>query len=184
MLADADAGKRVTIRGRGTSVVIEGDRTRFLSHLTGGRRVLAEAVRLKRNGEDDAAVAAYLRGHQADLPSVIDAADVARLRGAGAGKTVMGYLVSVAAVDIGLTGEGSAVAANAPIEPAELEAPPYAMPYGYPVYSSPPFGFRHHHLRPHGAFPIRPIPQRPVSPSLTFPHAPAMRGSVSRFPIQ
>jgi hypothetical protein len=142
---------------------------------------------LKRQGEDDAAIIAYLRGHQTDLPSVIDAADIARLRRAGAGKGVFSYLVGVAAVDIGPTGEGGAPPEVSSVEPMDFEsAPPYPMSYGYPAYSSVPYGFGHH-LRPRGMFshhPIRPIPQRPISPRLTFPRFPSMRGELPRFPVQ
>ncbi len=181
LLADSNARSRVTIRGRGTNVVIEGDRASFPSRLNAGGRLLAEAVRLKRKGEDDAAVIAYLRGHQGDIPSVIGAADVARLRRAGAGKGLVSYLLSVAAMDIGPTGEGSPLASNEPVYPMEAESPPYALPYGYPIYSSAPFG-RQHHFRSHAGFPLRPIPHRPM-----MPRPPARLpsiGGIPRFPLQ
>ena len=104
--AAPDARAGVTIRGRGNSVVVEGDAARFTRRTALRHEVLSEAARLKQRGADDVLVVGYLRAHQADLPSIIEAGDIARLRRAGAGKSVFGYLISVAAVDIGPTGEG------------------------------------------------------------------------------
>jgi hypothetical protein len=122
-------------------------------------------------------VIAYLRAHETQLPPVIEAADVRRLRKAGAGKSDVAYLATVAAVDVGETGEGREPAvSNAPLPETEPETPFYGMPYGYPVaggYAAPhparrgvhgfsqrriPFSHRLPVLR--GSFPGRTMPGR------------------------
>lgn len=177
---------RVTIRGTGSNVAIE--RTQAPARRRSSENgalpagVLGDAARLKAKGADDATVLAYLRAHEADLPSVIDADDVRQLRKAGAGKSVVSYLATVAAVDIGETGEGrEAVASNAPPPASDIDAP-YGGPYGYPLvggYAAPypgRFGTR-------GFFPPRrivfrggpPISRRVFPPRFVAPRRPVPR---------
>jgi hypothetical protein len=172
--AEPDATARITIRSRGADVVIEGDRAAFPRPLADvGRTTLAEAVRLKRKGEEDAAVIAYLRTRRADLPAIIAAGDVPRLRGAGAGRSVVAYLASVAAVDVGPTGEGRESVAGESSALTDLEGPSGAVAYaigGYPAYFAAPDGFRPP-PRLRRAFEgrhARPLPSRRTMPRATL----------------
>jgi hypothetical protein len=171
--ADALPRERVTIRGTGSGVAIERTTTSaprkraFFATAT----ALDEAIRAKARGASDGVVIAYLRAHQSDLPPVIEAQDVQQLRKAGAGKSVIAYLATVSALDVGPTGEGREPSAGpAPGFGSEAEsaadsgayAEPYPYAYGmvggyaapYPVVGRPSrgrFGF-------HGDFASR----RPV----------------------
>ena len=127
---------RVTIRGTGSDVVIE------RSAAAGTKRVppaaalsagpLGEAIRLKTQGAGDAAVIAYLQAHEAELPPVVDSEDLKQLRKAGAGKSVVAYLATAAAVDIGETGEGHEAAVSAESSsPIGMEPSPYGMSDAY-----------------------------------------------------
>jgi hypothetical protein len=143
VLADSPPRTRVTIRGSGTSIAIERSKARSesvarrppLSEEQAG--VIREAIRLKAAGAADASVLAYLRAHQAALPPIVDAEDSRRLRRAGAGKAVFAYLATVAAVEIGETGEGREPAASSEAAAAyDSGAPAYDANYGYPYYGN------------------------------------------------
>ncbi len=182
--SDAPSRTRVTIRGTGNNVAIErtqasGRRVSGESRLPPGP--LGEAIRLKREGADDAGVIAYLRFHAADLAPVIEAAQVRLLRNAGAGKSVTNFLATVSAVDLGPMGEGHETVVYAEPPPAsEIGMPAYGMSYGYgPTggfgYAAVPSRGGHRHF-PH----IRPMGFRFPTPRFrpTF----ATRAAVGRFP--
>ena len=138
-LADTVARTRVTIRGTGSNVTIEETKTPVRRPVFEQRAVshdaLADAIQLKAEGVSDGMLVAYLRAHEAELPPVIEAAAMARLRSAGAGKSVAAYLVTVAAVDIGETGEGWGPAASSSYAPeTESGTPAYDASSGYPFY--------------------------------------------------
>ncbi len=143
--ADTQARTRVTIRGTGSNITIQETqapaRRPFFEKSSFPSGAIGEAVRLKTEGADDVRVMAYLRAHQGQLPPVIEAADVRQLRKAGAGRSVVAYLATVAAVDVGETGEGhEPVVSSAPLPGTEAETLFYGMPYGYPVtggYAAP-----------------------------------------------
>jgi hypothetical protein len=152
---------RVTIHGTGSSLTIDRDQTPVRRHSfptsPPPSGVLADALRLKAAGADDATLTAYLFAHQAELPPIIDAADVRRLRKAGAGKTVVAFLATVAAVDIGETGEGrEPVSSNASLAPVS-GAPMYDAPFFYPAAAGYPVPhiarFRHRGVPPHRMHP-------------------------------
>jgi hypothetical protein len=151
--SDSPTRTRVTIRGTGSSVAIErtqasGRRVSGESRLPPGP--LGEAVRLKREGADDAGVIAYLRFHAADLPPVIEAAEVRLLRNAGAGKSLTNFLATVSAVDLGPMGEGHVTVVYAEPPPApEIGSYGYgpAGGFGYAAVS-PRVGHRPPHFRP------------------------------------
>jgi len=181
--SDSQSRTRVTIRGAGNNVAIErtqasGRRVSGDSRLPPGP--LGEAIRLTREGTDDAGVIAYLRFHGADLPPVIEASDVRLLRKAGAGKAVTNFLATVSAVDLGPMGEGHQMVVYAEPPPAsEIGMPAYGMSYGYgPTggfgYAAAPRG-GHRHF-PH----VRPMNLRFPTPRFrpTF----ATRAAVGRFP--
>jgi hypothetical protein len=133
---DTPGRTRVTIRGTGNDVVIERSAASATKRLPQATALpagpLGEAIRMKSQGAGDAAVIAYLRAHEAELPAVVDSEDVKQLRKAGAGKSVVAYLATAAAVDIGETGEGheAAVSAERP-SPIGLESSSYGMSDGY-----------------------------------------------------
>lgn len=150
---DVRSRTRITIRGTGAGVAIERSQepARGLARevrLPPGP--LGDAIAMKLEGADDAMVIALLRRRQADLPPVIEAADVKLLRQAGAGKAVTQFLASLSAVDLGPMGEGhETVYVTAPVPPVEMEGPSYgyAVPsvYGY----IPPIRHHHMHRFPH-----------------------------------
>jgi hypothetical protein len=180
---DLPSRTRVTIRGTGNSVAIErtpasGRRVSRESRLPPGP--LGEAIRLKREGADDAGVIAYLRFHAADLAPVIEAGQVKLLRDAGAGKSVTNFLATVSAVDLGPMGEGHETVVYAEPPASEIGMPAYGMPYGdgliggFGYAAVPPRG-GHRHF-PH----VRPMNLRFPTPRMrpTF----ATRAAVGRFP--
>ena len=170
---DEQSRTRVTIRGTGANVAIERTQAPARKHSSRTSAIpagaIGEAVALKSSGADDVTVIGYLRAHEAEIPPIIEAADVRQLRRAGAGKTVVAYLTSVAAVDIGETGEGYETAlSSAPSPEPALEPSLYGTPYGYPLVR----GFVGPHprrLSGHGLFPVR----RPV----LQPRRPPFRGA-------
>ena len=141
---------RVTIRGSGSNVTIEETLAPVRKPVFERRKVptdtLGEAIRLKTEGANDVTVVAYLRVHEAELPPIIEAAAMSRLRRAGAGKSVAAYLATVSAVDIGETGKGWGPAvSNAYAQETEAGMSAYDISYGYPVgggYASPYSGRR------------------------------------------
>ena len=166
----SDAPGRVTIRGSADGVVVEGRPARVLKRAGDpGREILAHAVELRQSSADDSVMLAYLRAHASDLPSVIDASDVARLRRAGAGQPAIAYLATVSAVDVGPTGEGHPmpVAMPAAYDSSEMsgEIPAdYAYYGGYGYLGAPRYPNRGpmRPLRPH-VQPFRhPHPQIPM----------------------
>jgi hypothetical protein len=124
--ASADATpavrSRVTIRGTGNSISVErsdGEGPRLLARGRSRSTVLEEAVDMKAGGTGDAALVGYLKAHAAEIPGLVDFDTVARLRNAGAGRTVIAYLATVAAVEIGPTG----AAGGSRQEPPESASP-------------------------------------------------------------
>jgi hypothetical protein len=135
---DTPSRARVTIRGTGNVVVIERSEAPVRKRVSEATVIpadpLGEAVHLKAQGASDAVVIAYLRAHEAEIPPVVGSEDVKELRKSGAGKSVVAFLASVAAVDIGETGEGHEFAVSAaPVSPIESEAAPYGVSDGYPL---------------------------------------------------
>ena len=132
---DTQSRARVTIRGTGNVVVIERSEApvkKRVSEAAIPADPLGEAVHLKAQGANDTVVIAYLRAHEAELPPVVGSEDVKRLRNVGAGKSVVAYLATAAAVDIGETGEGHETAVSAePVSQIGLETAPYGMSDGY-----------------------------------------------------
>ena len=157
------ARSRVKISGSGSNVVLErsetpsGGPSRYSEWLAGP---VAVALEMKEGGATDADVLAYLRKHAEELPAVIPATEIRKLKKAGAGREVIGYLSTVSAVDIGLTGEGR--------EASYETAPPAqdfaSASYGYPEYF-PAYGYAG------GYAPINPRPFRPGFHGRTFRNA-------------
>ncbi len=126
--------QRVTIRGTGSSVEIERTEASARKQPRPAAEpagVLDQAADLKARGASDAAVVDYLHAHQASLPPIIEARDIRALRKAGAGQSVVTWLTTVAAVDIGETGEGHEAVVSAAPPSAESEGFPYGQPYAW-----------------------------------------------------
>lgn len=156
----APARPRITIRGSGNDVKI--DRTadarasKSFSTASPSSTALTEAIRRKAQGGTDDAVVSYLRAHAGELPAIVDVTSVRSLRRAGASDTLFAYLATVAAIDIGPTGERSAEAEPAAVSeaayPSGSEAPDAFEPStGYPFYGTVgggvPAGARRHSMR-------------------------------------
>jgi hypothetical protein len=184
--ADTQGRARVTIRGTGSAVVIERSEARVTRGVSRATAIpagpLAEAVHLKAQGASDTAVISYLRAHESEIPSIVDSEDVLRLRKAGAGKSVVAYLTTVAAVAIGATGEGheTAVSAEA-VSSIDQETAPYGMSDAYPlsVRYGAPYGARLVHRgfprsRRKALPPGRPGFSRPVPLRSPFSRRPSM----------
>ena len=156
--------QRVTIRGTGSSVEIERTEASARKQLRPSAEpagVLDQAADLKARGASDASVVEYLRAHQASLPPIVEAQDIRTLRKAGVGQSVVTWLSTVAAVDIGETGEGHEAVVSAAPPSAGFEEFPYGQPYswgvdggyGMPYYFSSGYGYAapphrpSHHVR-------------------------------------
>ena len=140
---DTPPKSRAVIRGSGSDVTIvyETPRTRAAEvQATVAEDPIAEALRRKTQGEDDAAIVAFLRLHQASFPEVIDSDVIQEFRLAGAGQDVVSVLLQYTAVDIGPTSED----AEAPPMPATKAAYAGAYPdlagMGYPFYGDYGYG--------------------------------------------
>ena len=127
---------KVRITGSGSNVVLERQAAPELRERKPSAVAEAappspidSAARMKASGASDDAVISYLKSRD-DLPTVIDSAEVRRLRKAGAGQHVIGWLSTVAALDIGETGEGHEAPEYAP------PAPAIAMDYGAQAYDA------------------------------------------------
>ncbi|HET7453509.1 MAG TPA: hypothetical protein VFL12_12245 [Thermoanaerobaculia bacterium] len=103
--ASLPASPRVTIRGTGNDISVEhAEAAPSLAEQAAPASVLDEAIRLKASGASDEAIVGFLRAHRDLLPTVVDFGTVSALREAGAGRSVVAYLSSVAAVEVGPTG--------------------------------------------------------------------------------
>jgi hypothetical protein len=183
---DMQSRTRVTIRGSGSDVVIERSAAPVTRHVSEAAPISAgpigEAVHLKAQGASDSAVITYLRAHEAELPPVVGFEEVKQLRKAGAGKGVITYLATAAAVDIGETGEGHEAAVSSErASPIGLETAPYGMSDGYPPsggYGAPysarqvPRGFPR--ARRMASRPGFPAFHRPIPSSAAFPRHPTL----------
>ena len=148
------AQTRATIRGTGNdvSIVYKGVAEKApkrgataASKLTGGpapspaeSELLSEATRMAEHGADDQSIINYFQTHQNQLPDVVDNDAIRKLRKAGAGQAVVGYLSHLSAVDIGETAEGAPqqyAYANEPPGYANDSSYPSAD-MGYPFYGS------------------------------------------------
>src|SRR5689334_17963992 len=149
------AQTRATIRGTGNDVSIvykgvtekapkRGSAATGTAKLSGGPvpsrpDLLGEATRMAERGADDQSLINYFRAHQSQLPDVVDNDAVRKLRKAGAGQAVVGYLSRLSAVDIGETAEGApqqyASANESPSGYASDSSYPSAD-MGYPFYGS------------------------------------------------
>jgi hypothetical protein len=128
---------RAVIRGTGSEITIVYETPRSATEVRASivEDPLAQALRRKTDGEDDAAIIAFLRMHQASLPEVIDSEIVRDFRREGAGPSVISVLLSFAAVDIGETAEGGPVRELPPPQAADTGAYPDLAGMGYPFYA-------------------------------------------------
>jgi hypothetical protein len=212
---------RATIRGTGNDVSIvykgvtekapkRGAAATGTARLSGGPAssqtdLLGEATRMAEHGADDQSLIQYFRTHQSELPDVVDNDAVRKLRKAGAGQAVVGYLSRLSAVDIGETAEGAPqqYADASPSQgPSGYSSDFPSADMGYPYYGSyggyggygggrfghghrgfagkngPGFGFGFGSHRP--AMPSHPIASRP--PSMGGMHGGAHGGFGRRNP--
>ena len=160
----SDTPGRVTIRGSAEGVVVEGRPTRVLTRAGDpSREVLAHAVKLRQSSADDSVTLAYLRAHASDLPAVVEASDVARLRRAEAGQPVIAYLATVSAVDVGPTGEGHPMPIVMPASTYDSSEMSGGIPADYAYYGG--YGYMG------SGYPNRPMrPLRPHVEPLRHPH--------------
>ena len=188
-LADTPAAdqSRATIRGTGSDVSIVYRGTAKPQVGPGPRQgakagrveaaprsdVLTEATRLAAGGADAGSLIAYLRTHQADLPVIVSADAMRRLKKAGAGPAVATELTRLAAVDIGDTAQGNPPADRVFAAQAEAgEELPSFYSNGYPFYASG--GVPRHRHGERGLDRQRmPASQSPSSPGA--PRVPGMR---------
>jgi hypothetical protein len=127
--------ERVMIRGTGNNVSVE--RIQATSSVSssgdvpGSGSPIAEAIRMGRTGAEDSEIISYLQAHSEALPPMVELRDVRALRDAGAGRSVMAYLESAVAVEIGPTAE--------PAERSEVEPRGLASDSDAPVSYGLPF---------------------------------------------
>ena len=139
--ADTEPHSRAVIRGTGNDVQIVYRAPRTGLPAPAAADPVTAALDRKAAGETDQAVLAYLSARRDDLPDVVSADALRRLRRAGAGDAVIAFLSSNAAVDIGATAEDG-VAVIQDLSPSA----PYAGAYpdlvssGYPFYGAYGFG--------------------------------------------
>jgi|RhiMetdeSRZDD1v2_1073273.scaffolds.fasta_scaffold71762_5 hypothetical protein len=137
-LADTpESNTRAVIRGTGKDVTIvyrTSPKAPSVAEPSTASDPLAEALRLKTGGDDDAAVIAFLYQNQAALPDVVDADVVRDFRRAGAGESVISALALLSAVDIGETGEGGPVQGPQSSPEPPTGAYPDLVGMGYPFY--------------------------------------------------
>jgi hypothetical protein len=140
---DTPPKSRAVIRGSGSDVTIvyETPRTRAAEvRATVAEDPVAEALRRKTQGEDDAAIVAFLRLHQASFPEVIDSDVIQEFRLAGAGQDVVSVLLQYTAVDIGPTSEDAEVQPMPATQTAYAGGYPDLAGMGYPFYGDYGFG--------------------------------------------
>ena len=140
--ADTDSHSRAVIRGTGNDVQIVYRAPRSAPGVTiAVVDPVTAALERKTAGETDQAVLTYLSAHRDDLPDVVSADALRRLRKAGAGDEVIAFLSSNAAVDIGATAEdGVAVVQDLSPGTAYGGAYPDLVSSGYPFYGAGGYG--------------------------------------------
>ena len=131
--APSPSRSRVRISGTGSNIVLERDpRPERKSAPAPVPEAPASpvdaATELKAAGASDEAVLSHLRAHAGEIPPVILAEDVRRLRKSGAGPDVIAWLSRNTALDIGETGEGH--------ESPDYSAAPPPQDYGMGVYEA------------------------------------------------
>ena len=191
--ADASAPKaesttppgRIVIRGSGSDVRLERETAAPVSRRSAFARsptLLDEIARMARGGASDPMLLTYLKTHAREIPKVLNQEELLGLRREGVSDAVVGFLSRSAAIDIGLTGEGS----ESPVYSAD--AAPYApesdmgggyLAYGggYPVATRRFSGMhRVHRVFPPRPHPVPPRPGRPpqhtISKLPAVPHRP------------
>lgn len=187
---DAPAQTRATIRGTGKDVSIV---YRGVSSATPRRGaadspadVVGEAARLAERGADEQSLIRFFRAHQDELPTIVGADAVRRLRKAGAGPAVISDLSRMTALDIGETAEGAPVqnayAYEGPAPPSGDMGYPFYGSYG--GYGSAGFAPRHAHGRAFGFGPPRhsTLPARPAMPGRPPMHGGSTHAGMPRFP--
>ncbi len=141
--ADDSAGKlprgRATIKGSGPDVRIENaEAFHRVSRESGS--LLDDVTGLTEGGVSEETILVYVKARRTQLPPVLAAEDLLRLRKSGVSETVIRYLAGRAAVDVGPTGEGrkgevsyeSAEAQGYPPDTGYASIPAY--PAGYPPF--------------------------------------------------
>jgi hypothetical protein len=131
--APSPSQSRVRISGTGSNIVLEREpRPERKSAPAPVPEAAASpvdaATQLKSAGASDEAVLSHLRAHAGEIPPVILAEDVRRLRKSGAGPDVIAWLSRNTALDIGETGEGH--------ESPDYPAAPPPQDYGMGVYEA------------------------------------------------
>jgi len=147
-------------------------------------RLLDEIMRLTRGGFSGQTVLTFVRARRADIPPILTAEDLLRLRKTGVAETVLEYLSGASALELDTAGRTAAMDAEPAREATDAE-PAYLAPlYDYPpllgggyVSSSSHF-LRHHVFRHHptlGSQPGFPRIGPNGFPILAGPNAPGGR---------
>jgi len=141
---ESDGRARAVIRGTGKDVSIVYRtplQARPPAEASSTADPLAEALRLKKLGADDASVIDYLRQNEAALPDVVDSGTIRQLRRAGAGNSVIATLSTLAAVDVGETSDD---AEAPPMQTFDASSGAGSYPdlagMGYPFYGDGFYG--------------------------------------------
>jgi hypothetical protein len=135
--AESDGRARAVIQGTGKDVSIVYRtplRARPAAEASAAADPLAEALRLKKGGADDASVIDYLRQNEAALPDVVDSGTIRQLKRAGAGDPVIATLSTLAAVDIGPTSDDAEAPPTRTFDASDAGAYPDPAGMGYPFY--------------------------------------------------
>lgn len=140
--ADTPLGARAVIRGSGNDVQIVYRAPRPGVAAPAATDPLTEALQRKIAGATDREILAFLDLYRDRMPDIVGADLLKRFRKAGAGESVIAFLSSKAAVEIGPTAGDAA----APAAPPPYESGPYAGAFpdlvssGYPFYGAYGYG--------------------------------------------
>ena len=112
--AETESQTQAVIRGTGKDVTIvyrSSTKAAPLARALAEEDPLGEAIQMKSRGASDESVISHLLLHRAEIPPVVAADAVGQFRKAGVGQPVIAFLSTLAAVDIGETGEGGEIVA-------------------------------------------------------------------------
>ncbi len=134
--ADTDPDTRPVIRGTGKDVQIVYRAPRTAPMARRAADPVTDALQQKRAGATDQTVLAYLDHHRDAMPDIVGAGVLQRFRQAGAGDSVIAFLSSNAAVDIGVTADDAVAVASlpGPDDGGYGSGYPDLVSSGYPFY--------------------------------------------------
>ncbi len=130
-----------------------------------------DLARMAQAGFSQEELILFARARRSEIPAVWSVEDYAWLRRSGVGEETLGYLASVSAIDIGVTGEPAEAARWMTGAPARPDGQMYGGTYDYGSYGNAAYGYG----AAYGYAPYAPRYGRRLVPHRSFKPFPRLR---------